>query len=167
MLKTFLKKLFLFRQNHSEALLNPCKSISRKDIRKPLKNISCIIAWNGLAKFSEYFHTVCRPCKSTLRNVTASFYKSSPKFFSQSFSKETFHVILRKGFIKDFIERIFYKTVNVKYISENQQKYFTKGYKEIIEKHFLYHCLIGFSKVFTTFMTRPWNCKNTFHEILL
>ena len=94
--KGFLGKMFLSNWKCKTIFPNPCKNISRKVIRNPFKNISCIIIWNDLAKFCNIFDTVWTSWKSTLRNFTARFFKASPKFFWQTFSKEA----LRKGFKK-------------------------------------------------------------------
>ena len=74
---------------------------------------------------------------------------------SRNFSRE---LSLQKHFLKyygkvskTFLKKIFYKTENVKNISETLQKYFTKGYKEPFQKDFLYHCLKFVSKVVATF----------------
>ena len=58
--KRFLGKIFLWNRKCIKIFLTPCKNILRKFIRKPFKNISCIIAGNVWVKFLQrwirYWH---------------------------------------------------------------------------------------------------------------
>ena len=83
--KTFLRKVF-FNWNCKRIFPKPCKNISQKVIRKPIKKIFCIIAWNITRRFQKEFLEIflwnwkCKkifpkPCKNISRKVIRKPFK--------------------------------------------------------------------------------------------
>ena len=83
--KRFLGKMFLWNWKCKQIFPKPCKNISRKVIRKPFKNISCIIAWKVLAKFSQHFWYGMDIVKKHFKKCYCKVFQSFSEIFLANF----------------------------------------------------------------------------------
>ena len=87
-----------------------------KETIQPFEKIPCMIAQNGLAKFSQRFEHDHDVVKKHFKNVTARFYKAFPKFFGQ--------LSLKKPFMKYYEKHAKRFHVKISREFENVKKYF-------------------------------------------
>ena len=112
--KHFSKRCFSSDRTIQETFLKPCKNISRDDIRKPFKNISCIIAWNGLAKFSQRFEHGLDIVKTNFEKFYCKVLQSFPEIFLASFLYRNNSWNITITLQNDVLKRFFYETDNKK-----------------------------------------------------
>ena len=124
--KRFLGKMFLWNWKRNKIFPKPCKNISQKVIRKPFKNISCIIAWNVLAKFLQRFGRGFNIVKTHFKKCYCKVLQIFLEIFLANFLYRSISWNITERFQKPFLERFFNKTENVK----NYFRYLAKIFYE-------------------------------------